>query len=251
MMGPGIGSDPAFETQWFLLKPNRLPRGNKSIIMASVYHPPQNNIALKNYLFQSLDCALVKYPKAGIVILGDFNQFKPGNWTLSFNLKQVVNKPTRGNNILDKIYTTLPKYYCDVLVLPPIGLSDHSSILFCPAIQYSMSHSPVYTTKRDCRPANRRALSTTLAGMNWSPLYHTDSVDNQFALFSHLITSVMDIHLPLRTIKKHPNDKPWITTNIKRLITRATCGSTSLGLPFVLSIYRQRRKCANYPEAFG
>ena len=127
------------------------------------------------------------------------------------------------------------------------------TLVFFFALQYSIPcHTPLFfTTKRDCRPANRRALSTTLAGMNWSPLYHTDSVDNQFALFSHLITSVMDIHLPLRTIKKHPNDKPWITTNIKRLITRATCGSTSLGLPFVLSIYRQRRKCANYPEAFG
>ena len=35
--------DPAFETQWFLLKPKRLPRGINSILIATVYHPPQNN----------------------------------------------------------------------------------------------------------------------------------------------------------------------------------------------------------------
>ena len=48
-------SDSAFKAQWFLLKPNRLPRGINSIIMASVYHPPQNNdIALKNQLLISI-----------------------------------------------------------------------------------------------------------------------------------------------------------------------------------------------------
>ncbi|XP_044170468.1 uncharacterized protein LOC122954487 [Acropora millepora] len=100
-------SDPVFETQWFLLKPNRLPRGINSIIMATVYHPPQNNdLELKKHLFQSLDSALAKFPNAAIVILGEFNKLNPGSLISSFNIKQMVKKPTRGNNTLDKI--TLP-----------------------------------------------------------------------------------------------------------------------------------------------
>ena len=150
-------SDPVFETQWFLLKPNRFPRGINSIIMATVYHPPQNNdLELKKYLFQSLDSALAKFPNAVIVILGDFNNLNPGSVISSFNLKQRVKKPTRGNNILDKIYTTLSKYYTDAMILPCIGQSDHSSVLLSPATQSPTPYSPAYITKRDCRPANRR-----------------------------------------------------------------------------------------------
>ena len=121
------------KSQWFLIKPKRLPRGIDAIIVPSVYHPPQNNDStLRNHLFESLDNALINFPNADIVLLGDFNQFKPGSLTSSFNLKQVVKRPTRGNNIPDKIYTTLSKHYIDAIILPCIGQSDHQSVLLNP-----------------------------------------------------------------------------------------------------------------------
>ena len=71
-------SDPAFETQWFLLKPKRLPRGINLIILGTVYHPPQNNdLAIRNHLFQSLDSTLARFPNSGIILMGDFNKFNP------------------------------------------------------------------------------------------------------------------------------------------------------------------------------
>ena len=66
-------SHPDIESQWFLIKPKRLPRGIDVIVIASVYHPPQNNdLTLRNHLFESLDNALTNFPNAGIVLLGDF-----------------------------------------------------------------------------------------------------------------------------------------------------------------------------------
>ena len=200
---------------------NRLPRGINSIIMATVYHPPQNNdLKLKKHLFQSLDSALTKFPNATIVKLGDFNNLNPGSLMSSFNLKQMVRKPTRGNNIVDKIYTTLSKYYTDAMILPCIGQSDHSSVLLSPATQSLTSYSPVYIAKRDCRPANRRSLSTALSKINWTPLSHTAAIDNQFALSSSTLSSVFDTHLPLRTVKHHPKDKPWFTADVKNNISK-------------------------------
>ena len=112
-------SDPQFETQWFLLKPNRLPRGISSIIMATVYHPPQNkDYLLRDHLFQSLDTALAEFPNAGIIILGDFNQFTPSSLCSSFKLKKLVKKPTRGANTLDETYSTLSCHYNEALILP-------------------------------------------------------------------------------------------------------------------------------------
>jgi hypothetical protein len=128
---------------------------------------------LRNHLFESLDNAFTNFFNAGIVLLGDFNQFKPGSLTSSFHLKQVVKRPTRGNNILDKINTILSKHYIDAIILPCIGQSDHQSVLLNPTKQSPKSHKSHISfcvTKRDCWPANKQALSTTLSQINWTPL---------------------------------------------------------------------------------
>ena len=222
-----------------------------NVVVDSVYHPPQNNdLKLKKHLFQSLDSALTKFPYAAIVKLGDFNNLNPGSLISSFNLKQMVRKPTQGNNVIDKIYTTLSKYYTDAMILPCIGQSDHSSVLLSPATQSLTSYSPVYITKRDCRPANRRSLSTALSKINWTPLYHTAAIDNQFALSSSTLSSVFDTHLPLRTVKHHPKDKPWITADVKNNISKRQ-KAWSTGNTYKYNFYRNKvRKLCKFTRKF-
>ena len=100
-----------FEAQWFLLKLDRLPRGINSIVLATVYHPPKNDdYLLRNHIFQCLDAALSTYPNSGIILMGDFNQFNPGNLCSSFRLKKLVILPTRGLNTLDQVYSSLANY---------------------------------------------------------------------------------------------------------------------------------------------
>ena len=94
---------------------------------------------MRNHLFQSLHSTLARYPNSGIILLGDFNKFNPGSLISSFDLKQIVKEPTRGANILDKIYTSISTYYDDVKILPPIGQSDHSSV-FVQSLQNKVVH---------------------------------------------------------------------------------------------------------------
>ena len=61
--------------------------------------------------------------------MGDFNQFNPGNLCSSFRLIKLVTLPTRGLNTLDQVYSSLANYYHNAEILPPICMSDHSSIL--------------------------------------------------------------------------------------------------------------------------
>ena len=224
---------PDFECQWFLIKPNRLPRGINSIILGTVYHPPGNDDnKLRAYLFDCLDKAFSNHPNSGIIVLGDFNQFKPRNLCSSFKLKNLVTKAIRGKSILDQAYSTLSPYYSKADILPLLGLSDHSSVLLKP-LGVSASFAPTTRiNKRDCRPANRRALFSSLSAINWTPLYHLHSCEEQFANFQSTIENEMDIHLALRQVKLHPTDKPWFTPEIKEAITnrqRAWAkGSTAL-----------------------
>ena len=213
--------DPDIESQWFVIKPNHLPRGINSIILGTVYHPPQNDDnKLRAHLFSSLDSALASYPNSAIVVLGDFNQFKPGNLCSSFKLKRLVTKPTRGNKILDQAYSTMSQYYDEALILPPVGLSDHSSVLLQPSNYHAPSLPATRVLKRDCKASNRQALLSFLQAINWTPLYHMSLCEDQFNDFQSTLATAMDKCLPMRSVKLHPTDKPWMTVEIKDAIKK-------------------------------
>ena len=90
-----------------------------------IYHPPQSDDRiLRSHIFNSLDSLLATYPNSAIMLLGDFNQFKPANLCSSFKLKKLVTKPARGNNTLDQAFSTLLPYY-ESIILPPVASSDH------------------------------------------------------------------------------------------------------------------------------
>ena len=94
--------DPEVESQWFLIKTDRLPRGINSIILGIIYHPPRNDDQhLRFHIVKCLDQLLTTYPNSGILVLGDFNQFHPGNLCCSIKLRKLVTEPTRGGNILN------------------------------------------------------------------------------------------------------------------------------------------------------
>ncbi len=152
-------SHPEVESLWLLIKPSRLPRGINSIILAAIYHPPKSDDrALLSYLIESLDSALSSYPASAIIIAGiaDFNQFRHSQLCNSFSLKQVVKHATRGSNILDKIFTNASKFYNVPEILPPVGFSDHNSVLLKPLKQCMNSRSTRMV--RDTRSANRKLV---------------------------------------------------------------------------------------------
>ena len=208
-----------FESQWFLMKLKRLPRGINAVILATAYHPPSSNDSLlRAHFFQNLDLILFKFPNSAIIIMGDFNQFNTANLCSSFKLKKVVTLPTRGNNILDQVYSTLSQYYLNAQILPPIGMSDHSCILISPCNCTPKSYPTTHVFKRLSRPSNKLSLSTSLSSNNWTSLYRATSIHDKFDWLSATISENINIHLPLRSVKSHPMDKPWMNANITEAI---------------------------------
>jgi hypothetical protein len=169
-----------FESFWTLLKPNRLPRGISSIILAAVYHPPNaDDKLLHNHFHDCLDRALIKHPNSAIILAGDFNQFKQTSTCSSFNLKNVVLQPTRGNNILDKIFINVPNFYYKAEILAPIGHSDHSSVMLKPCQQCKMPTQTV--SRRKYSPSIVGVLSkmifTKLIGLHCTIYLHALEVN--------------------------------------------------------------------------
>ena len=229
-----------YESLWILLKPHRLPRGLNSIVLGIVYHPPgSDDKALLSHLTESIDSVLSTNPGAGIILAGDFNQFKHRQLCSSFNLKQLVKDATRGKNILDKIFTNISKFYNPALVISPIGHSDHNSIVLKPLPANSYGGTRSTRLVRDSRLTNRRIVSDHLSKVNWLPLYHMESCDKQFQYFSTIVDNIIKEHLPWKQIKIDSSDKPWITSEIESLISkRQTAWAAGNNLMF--RFYRNR-----------
>ena len=67
--------DSDFEVIWAQIRPTRLPRGIRSIIIGTVYHPPSAVDALMlDYLSKSMSSIEARFPDSGIILLGDFNK---------------------------------------------------------------------------------------------------------------------------------------------------------------------------------
>ena len=102
--------DPSFEALWLKLRPARLPRGFSCVVLGIIYHPSNNNNPeILDYLWQSLSSIESRFPNSGLLIVGDFNRLNTKRLQNSFDLKQIVKFPTRGDKIMDLVLTSSPR----------------------------------------------------------------------------------------------------------------------------------------------
>ena len=128
------------EVLWVKLRPTRLPRGVSNIVIGVVYHPPNAvNSTMLDYLSKCLGDLESRYPNCGIFVLGDLSKLNDTRLKSNFNLKQIVQFSTRGQNTLDKVLTNLEDYYAPPIKRSALGLSDHSSVEVQPKQRVSTS----------------------------------------------------------------------------------------------------------------
>jgi len=98
-----------------------MPRHLSHIAVGVIYHPPDaDSRKMSSHIVSCVDNILQQHPHAGVIILGDCNTLNDKT-ILDYPLKQVVYSPTRGNALLDKIYTNMSDWYLKTTVLPNIG----------------------------------------------------------------------------------------------------------------------------------
>ena len=97
------------EVVWVKVRPQRLPRNVPVLFYAIIYLPSGSPIDLENelieHLLEGFDSIRTNYPDAGITLFGDINHLDTRQLCSGNGLIQVVDKPTRGDAILDKIIT--------------------------------------------------------------------------------------------------------------------------------------------------
>ena len=133
-------SNDQYECVWIVLRPFWLPRSISGIAVACVYIPPSVNTEMVNsfcdYFCYCYDKLKSESPSTAIIAAGDFNPDSNGlnirTITRQCHIKQIVKTPTRGNALLNLIFTDIHNFYEDPEVLPPLETSDHRRIVWTP-----------------------------------------------------------------------------------------------------------------------
>ena len=64
-----------------------------------------------------------------------------------------------------------------------------------------------------------KLLGNFITSLDWTSLYRLSSCQDKYDLFYNLLMLGLDTFLPKKKIKIHCRDKPWITPELKRLIS--------------------------------
>ena len=139
--------------------------------------------------------------------------------TSCHDLSQVVTEPTRGAAILDLVITNMQSFYNKPEIIAPIGTSDHNVIKWHPS---DGTRSPRSTTTK-CHlrrfPQSRcEAFGRWLTSQDWSANLPNPSANELASAFTLRVSQAIDDFFPLRNVKLHHSDKPWMTASLKNLI---------------------------------
>ena len=213
--------DNHIEVLWCNLRPKRLPRGFSHLIVGTLYHPPAaDDVQMTNYLIDTLSNIESSMPNAAIILAGDFNRLNITQLTSQFRLKQLVKFYTRGERTLDLILTNLKSFYQTPNKHSPFGLSDHCTISVIPKQRKKSSNKRKTVIVRDMRPSSKEAFGRFLSTIDWSYLELFKSIDDKYNYFNTMILTGLNIIMPIKSIKLHINDVPWMTGHLKGLINR-------------------------------
>ncbi|CAB4039279.1 Hypothetical predicted protein, partial [Paramuricea clavata] len=104
----------------------------------------------------------------------------------------------------------------EVQHLPPVGRSDHQCLLLNP--KHRTSTRPITKTFRSMKRSNLIALELRLSRTISDAVYEAENVDDKVSIFNGVISQALDGCMPLKSIRLHPTDKPWMTPNINAKI---------------------------------
>jgi len=60
-------------------------------------------------------------------------------------------------------------------------------------------------------PNAKALLARAISEVDWTPLYNMDTCDQMVTQFYNTVTGLVDVHLPMLTVKRHSSDEPWVT----------------------------------------
>ena len=125
-------------------------------------------------------------------------------------------QPNGGKKTLDHLYSTHKDLY-KALPRPPFGKSDHNSILLIPAYKQKLKQeAPVTRSIKKWSDEADAKLQDCFASTDWNMFRDSsDGIEEYTTSVIGFINKCIDDVVPTVTVRTYPNQKPWITGNIR------------------------------------
>ncbi len=156
-----------------------------------------------------------------MIIAGDLNQLQDQDIVERTGLTQIVHQPTRGANILDRIFAPSSSLFNKVRVVSSVVKSDHKAV-----VEYTDS-STIYsfktTTKRCYRrrsPSQHANFLQHVAAIDLCGMLSTAETQCEFDTFYAEACQLLNDFYPERTITITSRDPEYITPNLKAKLRR-------------------------------
>ena len=207
-----------------------------------VYRPSDNLPAVDTrLLYESIHAILLVC--ASITILGDFN-LNSIQWPselssstsplaanrlsneflelcASFDLKQLVTFPTRGDNFLDLILTTNPEKFSDIENCPPILTSDHNCISCVCHTHMIETINKVTLVEHNFHKCDYAEISSLLASLDWRMQFvDCRSVNEYWNKLYSVLWKIIETHVPVSSTNVVGFRKNAISRNVRGAILR-------------------------------
>ena len=214
------------ECLWVSVRPKWLPRTISNIVVCGVYYPGSSSIYAPRqediilHITATVHQLYKRYSSPLFVVMGDFNDLKVDEICDACKLKQVVKIPTRKQATLDLILTNENNIlYNDPVTLPSIGGSDHLCLLYEPILYENSRTSKKKVFIRKFRKSAIIEFGSWITNFKWTELLMITDVNLKISYFTNIMWIMIDKHFPLVGVMSASDDKEWITSKIKNLIS--------------------------------
>jgi hypothetical protein len=118
-----------------------------------------------------------------------------------------------------KLWTTFTQHTdtYKALTRPPFGKSDHNSILLIPAYKQKLKQeAPVTQSIKKWSDEADAKLQDCFSSTDWNMFQDSsDGIEEYTTSVTGFINKCIEDVVPTVTVRTYPNQKPWITGNIR------------------------------------
>ena len=207
-----------------------------NVLLVTVYRPPENNNQNFTQVLKNIDdCikSLESYPS--IIFTGDMNlpniNFLNGEATNNSNtgssqsalinfandhfLTQLIEEPTRLNNILDLLYTNNEDLFAGIEVQENNILSDHRLIvanltILCNEDSRADGNLPQHSLRNlnfFDRNVDWEKINQEIANINWEAKFNGTDINENFDYFCAELLNISEKYVPKRKTKRERKPK--------------------------------------------
>lgn len=188
------------------------------VTLCAIYHPYWGTVSAHTKVLEYIQSLFDNCQNSHFILLGDINDLRLhiNDFFLLNNFKQLVNKPTRGSNVLDIVASNHPCKFKTPQCIAPLGRSDHKGIFIGKSVSCSVTTRKVKT--RYFSHSSYAVCYRYLSSIDWSEFFGADDDVNSAAeRFQMFISYVFLNFSSEKTVRMRNIDPPWMSPYLKVL----------------------------------